>query len=53
LVRQKHSTGIYVCGGCEAVDFGSTMLANHILLRDLGSNIIAYFTEVVGQLIGN
>ena len=44
---------MYLCGGCEAVDYGSTMLANHILLRGLGSNIITYFTEVVGQLIGN
>ena len=44
---------MYLCGGCEAVDYGSTMLASHILLRGLGSDIITYFTEVVGQLIGN
>ena len=33
---------MYLCGGCEAVDYGGTMLANHILLRGLGSDIFQW-----------
>jgi len=43
---------MHLSGGCEAVDYGSTMFAKHIFVRGLGPDIITKFTEV-GKLIGN